>query len=373
MEKLYARAEECCGCGACLDACGAGAIRMAPDREGFLYPEIDAGRCVECGRCLEVCPLKRRDRAEAEPRQFFGAQARDQAVRRASSSGGVFPLLAQYVLQRQGSVYGAAYGEHMRVAHREARRVEELDGLKRTKYVQSSLEGVFRGVEARLKQGRWVLFCATPCQAEGLRLYLGRPYPRLILADLICYGAPSPGVWADYVAYLEKKHGGPVTDFSFRDKRMGDNGHTRAYAAAGREYSAPLYQDRFCQMYFSNHILRPACHACPFAAAARNSDITIGDFWGVEKVRPEVDDGMGTSLVILHTAKGRQVWEQVRGQLSWFACGEEEALQPRLIGPTPAPKTRGLFWRLYRALPFGLVSRLHGALVRGGALISKKR
>lgn len=365
MRQLYWKKEACCGCGACLDACGQGAIRMAADREGFLYPQIDSALCINCGRCQEVCPMTKPREKTAAPRQFFGAQAKSEAVRYASSSGGLFPVLAEYVFQRQGVVYGAAYGENMRVVHREVSCREELDAVKRTKYVQSGLEGIYRTIEARLQEGRWALFCGTPCQAEGLRRYLKRPYPKLILADLVCYGVPSPGIWGDYVTYLEKKHGGHMTDFSFRDKRQRDSGHTRAYVIGGQEHSGSLYEDEYCGMYFANRTLRPSCHACPFCTVDRGSDFTIGDFWGIEKVRPEFDDGMGTSLVILHTEKAREIWCAVRDELSWFACGEEDVLQPRLSCPTRAPKSRGLSMLLYRALPFPLFLKLQKALALG--------
>lgn len=201
--KLFEKKEDCCGCGACADACPRDAIRMVQDREGFRYPRVQAAKCVSCGRCRQVCPLPRPAPAEREHR-YFGAQAREDAVRFASSSGGVFPLLARYVLDRQGVVYGAAYDSRMDVVHRAARNLEELEGLKRTKYVQSRLDGVYRQAEECLKAGQWVLFCGTPCQVQGLRQFLGRPYPTLLAVDLICYGVPSPGVWRRYVDGLQR-------------------------------------------------------------------------------------------------------------------------------------------------------------------------
>lgn len=339
----------CCGCAACADACPAGAVRMAGDREGFRYPEIDLELCVHCGRCEAVCPFSGERRGDGG-RLFFGARARDGDVRRGSSSGGVFPVLADFVLQRGGSVFGAAFDGAMEVIHREARTPQELEGLKRTKYVQSRMDGVYRQIEERLKEGRWVLFCGTACQAEALRRFLGREEPKLILADLVCYGAPSPGVWRSYAETLARRYG-PLTAFSFRDKRNRDQGHTRAFTAGGAEYADSLYGDLFCRLYFGNLIIRPSCHACPFASPDRGSDFTLGDFWGVENVRPEADDGMGVSLVILHTEKARRVWEEVRDGLDWFPASEEAALQPRLRGPTPPARLRGAVMGLYRVLP----------------------
>ena len=239
----------------------------------------------------------------------------------------------------------------MEVVHREARSLEELEGLKTTKYVQSRMDGVYRRIRILLEEGKQVLFCGTPCQAHALRRFLGGPRPGLITADLVCYGAPSPGIWVDYVKFLERRHGGNLTDFAFRDKRARDNGHTRAYVCGGKEWAGDLSGDPYCGMFFGNYTIRPSCHVCPYCTADRGSDFTLGDFWGIEKVRPEADDGMGNSLVILHTEKAREIWAEVREELEWFPCGKEDLLQPRLVGPTPAARGRRRFMALRRILP----------------------
>lgn len=349
--KLYEDKARCCGCGACADVCPADAIRMEPDGEGFCYPKVDGAACIGCGRCRAVCPMGRGE--DTPENRYFGARAREEGVRRASSSGGVFPALAGYVLERRGAVFGAAFGAGMELSHREARTPEELEALKTTKYVQSRMDGVYRRIRALLEGGIWVLFCGTPCQAHALRRFLGRPFPTLITADLVCYGVPSPGVWADYVRVLERRHGGRLTAFSFRDKRAGDNGHTRAYVCGGKEYAGALNGDPYCGMFFGNYIIRPSCHACPYCTVDRGSDFTLGDFWGIENVRPEADDGMGNSLVILHTEKAREVWAEIREGLDWFPCKKKDLLQPRLREPTPAAKGRGVFMALRRVLPAG--------------------
>lgn len=388
--------EMCCGCGACADRCDAGAISMEQDEEGFFYPQIDRAKCTGCGWCGQICPMKKyqagkggrrcsdgqkreQDHSfgvQAElPNRYFGAQAKNPQIRYDSSSGGIFPLLAQSVLERQGVVYGAGYDEQMRVVHKEAHSLGELEALKRTKYVQSSLEGIYERIERQLKEGKQVLFCGTPCQAEALRLFLNKPYETLLLVDLVCYGVPSPGVWRDYVQYLEHEHGGAMRDFSFRDKRNKDNGHMRSFFIDSAEYVDSLFSDLYCKLYFGNYILRPSCHACPFCTTVRNSDFTIGDFWGMERIRPDMDDGMGTSLVIAHTEKARQTWDGIKAHTAWFACEKEQIIQPRLQSPAGAARGRRLFMAAYKALPFAFLLKLFiwaGKCKFGAALARRK-
>lgn len=349
--KMFVEKKNCSGCGACVDACQSGAVSMVRDAEGFWYPKINRKKCTDCGRCGQVCPLKRQERT-IDNNLYYGVQAKEEAVRYSSSSGGIFSILAQYVFGKQGSVYGAGYHGRMKVVHKEVRNMRQLEEIKRTKYVQSDMTGVYRKIEGQLKEGRWVLFCGTPCQAHALRLFLNRSYSNLIVVDLVCYGVPSPGIWQSYVNYLERRHNGQMTDFSFRDKRKADNGHTCSYVIDRVEYSYSLYIDPYCKMYFTNYILRPSCYNCHYCMVERESDFTIGDFWGIEKIKPEIDDGMGTSIVMLHTDQAKDIWNDIQSELNWFTCTKEEILQPRLISPTIAAEKRGELMRWYRILPF---------------------
>lgn len=354
--ELYSKKEECCGCGACADKCQAQAIRMLRDKEGFDYPHVDSSLCVRCGKCETVCPVKNDFHGTCK-NQYMGAQAKADKIRHSSSSGGTFSILAEYILSRKGVVYGAGYSEQMEVVHQRISDLRQLEIIKRTKYVQSRTQGIFLSVEQSLKEERWVLFCGTPCQAHALRLFLGQEYEKLIIVDLVCYGVPSPGIWHDYVKYLERKNHGKMTDFSFRDKRAQDNGQTCTYVISGREYVGSLYADRFCRMYFRNKILRPSCHYCKYCMVERDSDFTIGDFWGIDRVRPNMDDGMGTSLIILHTDKAKDIWSQVCEDMNYFECEKNDLLQPRLLEPTGMAKEREHVMRLYRMLPFSVFIR----------------
>lgn len=355
--KVYQKKAACCGCGACMEICPKQAIRMVQDQEGFLYPKVEKSRCIHCGKCGEICPMRKKGKISDE-NLYMGAQAKDGQLRYSGSSGGIFSVLAQYILAHQGIVYGAGYDEAMKVIHKGVEDQKRLGQIKRTKYVQSNMEGIYGRIEKNLKENRWVLFCGTPCQAEALMKYLDQSYEKLLVVDLVCYGVPSPGIWKDYVTYLEQIHKGKMTDFSFRDKRNRDNGHIRSCIIGGKEYAVSLYQDLYCRMYFKNYILRPSCHACRFCTVDRRSDLTIGDFWGIENVRREMDDGMGTSMIIVRSEKAKRIWKEIEQDLIWFSCDKADVLQPRLQQPTDMARGRYAFMLLYRMLPFGLLAGL---------------
>lgn len=355
--ELFRKKSQCCGCMACVDACSKGAIRIAADSEGFLYPQVQRDLCTDCGRCRTVCPLTARD-FPTRSHRYFAAQARDPALRRASTSGAVFPVLAQSVLDSGGVVYGAGFDASMTVTHRRVDTPEKLEPLLQSKYVQSETRGIFRMVREDLCAKRQVLFVGTPCQTEALRRFLGREYPDLFLADLVCYGVPSPGVWASYKSYLEKRFRGKLTAFYFRDKRRQDNGHTVSWHIDGREYWEDYSVNPFTSMYSHGCMLRPSCHACPFTTAERHSDITLGDFWGIGEVSPAMEDGMGTSLVILHSRRGESLWKRVREQFSCLECTKKQALQFRLMYPSRLTFRRSLFFFLHRTVSFAVLAEL---------------
>ena len=357
--ELFRKKEKCCGCGACIEICPEGAVTMEQDWEGFFYPKINKDICTGCGKCRKVCPLKEIGIAK-DKNLYFGARTKDESIRYSSSSGGIFSVLANFVISRQGIVYGAGYDENMNVVHQSAKDDRQLGRIQKSKYVQSDMRGIYSSVQENLEESRWVLFCGTPCQVQALKMFIGKEYERLILVDLVCYGVPSPGVWKAYVKYLEQKHRGRLTDFVFRDKRNADNGHMRSYKIDGVEYIDYLHEDLYCKTYFMNLALRKSCHNCKFCSVDRNSDFTIGDFWGIEQVKAEFNDGMGISLVIVHSDRAKKIWDQISSRLIWFQCKKEELLQPRLLYPTSSAKRiqRAFFMFFYKILPFSKAVKL---------------
>lgn len=313
-DQLVTDNSYCSGCTACLFACPHGAISMGKDGEGFLYPRIDADKCIDCGLCRKVCDSLGEGGIES-PR-VYAAYAIDQAVRRASSSGGIFSLLAENILLRGGVVYGAAFDEHFEVKHIAIENVKQLDLLRGSKYVQSALNDTFAETKENLGGGREILFSGTPCQIGGLKGYLKSDYPNLITVDLVCHGVPSPRVWKKYVDIMKKGADAHIERISFRTK----NSSWKRYAVSfsyenDTAYLRYHWDDPYMRGFLKGLYLRPSCYNCRFKSNNRASDITLADFWGIENVLPEMDDDKGTSLVIANTRKGRRVLSEIKDKM----------------------------------------------------------
>lgn len=213
---------DCCGCTACASICAHDAITMKPDALGFLYPEVDTTKCVECGLCDKVCAFNDNyDRSLNLPEpEAYGARHKDMKEVETSRSGAAFIAISDWILAHGGVVYGAGYTDHFRVVHKRATNKDERGEFKGSKYVQSDLTGVFRQVKQDLKDGLIVLFSGTPCQTAGLNSYIGKKLrENLYLVDIVCHGVPSPYIWRDYIAYLEKQQGDEIVWVNFRDKQ----------------------------------------------------------------------------------------------------------------------------------------------------------
>lgn len=315
--------EECYGCTACVLTCPMRAIDMAYDQEGFVYPRIDQEKCIHCGKCVSVCnhiSVERYKKAD-----FFAVQNMNEAIRLKSSSGGVFYALAEEVLLIGGIVVGAAYTSNLIVEHLAIEKIEDLYKLQGSKYLQSELKDIFRQIEMWLKNGRVVLFSGTPCQVAGLYKYLGRRDDRLICIDVACHGVPSRKIWEAYLQYRARKGHSRIMALNLRDKSSGwKNYSVESIHADGKKRITWSYDDPFCRLYKSGLILRPSCYACMYKGVERQADITLADFWGIERIAPDIDDDLGTSVVIIHSEKGKNLFQKVgKGLKIWEADGDK--------------------------------------------------
>ncbi|MDO5409414.1 MAG: polysaccharide pyruvyl transferase family protein [Lachnospiraceae bacterium] len=304
---------ECCGCGACFNKCPKDAISMEYDKEGFLYPQIDEDKCISCGKCRKACPsLNGIYDRNTEP-DCYVSMASDE-VRKNSSSGGMFTLFAEQILKWDGAVCGAAFDENFTVKHVIANSKPELEKLKKSKYVQSDTGKVYTEIQKILEEKRPVLFCGCPCQTAGLRTFLGKEYDELYTIDLMCHGAPSPGL---FQKYLKETHAGKKVEYvGFRDKDYyGWSTEMTVKYENGAAYHNTRSLDVFYKAFLPLLSTRPHCGQCRFSVVPRQGDITLADFWGVEKYDKSYSDGKGTSLMTVNSEKGQKLLEAVRQKM----------------------------------------------------------
>lgn len=358
MILLYERKENCCGCTACMSICPEQAIAMNADEEGFLYPVINENLCIKCDLCKQICPFHDNYRVNGnyDHPQVYAAKHRNNEVRMNSSSGGVFTAISDYILGVDGIIYGAAFDKNFIVRHQKAETAEERNKFRGSKYVQSNLTGVFGEIKNELKKGRTVLFTGTPCQNAGLRSYLGESYDNLFLCDLVCHGTPSPLIFESYIKYCEKKNKSSIKQYYFRFKGNGWHSHTeKAVYANGKEDSTSLLSQSYKVLFYSHVALRPACHNCKFCNFSRPSDITIGDFWGIEKSMPGFDDNIGISLVLINSPKGNYLFHNISKDVYYRESNTRDCLQHNLHAPSPVSPKRDKFWQDYKKRGFEYV------------------
>lgn len=341
--------KNCCGCTACMQACINGCISMEHDDEGFVYPVVNEHSCVECGLCDRVCPVKNHKEFETNNQGFIARSMLNNRIN--SSSGGVFYLLAQTILQEGGVVCGAVYNEKNLVNHVIIDNVKSIAPLLGSKYIQSDLDGIFVKIKEYLKNGRKVLFSGTACQVAGLKGFLIKEYDNLFTIDVLCHGVPSPGVWLKYVQYIENKEKKILEHVNFRDKTTGWHDYSILHKFDDgdyfREYAS---ENSFMKLFLSDYILRPSCYDCKFKNISRISDITIGDAWGIEKWKPELDDNNGTSVIIVHSKKGKEFLEMSRTNLEIIPCKIDKMLPPDAASRKSPfmPRGRALFFHRFK-------------------------
>ncbi|MDD2391373.1 MAG: Coenzyme F420 hydrogenase/dehydrogenase, beta subunit C-terminal domain [Bacilli bacterium] len=364
MISVFDRKEECCGCTACMNICPTKAIKMVEDEEGFLYPKIDQALCINCGKCRKVCPFQNEINISNKLSKptVYAVKHNKESVRMKSSSGGVFTAISDYVLNNGGVVYGAAFDENFNVIHKKAETSEECNKFRGSKYVQSDLSNVYKQIKDLLKSDRQVLFSGTPCQTAGLKSFLTNSRTNtdnLIINDIVCHGTPSPKIWLDYIDFIEK--GNKLKSYSFRFKERGWHGYNiMAEYKNGKRKINTKELKIFTNLFSSDLLLRPSCHNCKFANIDRKSDITIGDFWGIEKTMPGIDDNKGISLALVNTVKGEQVFEKIKENIDFWENKIEDSLQPNLISPTKKPLKREVFWEYYYKNGFLFIAKKYG-------------
>lgn len=339
--------EDCCGCRACEQICPMHAIDMIEDKKGFRYPRINYNLCNQCGLCGNICAFKENYASHGDNPAVYAVKHRNEDVRSSSTSGGMFVAISDIILDDGGIVYGAGYKDKLYVCHKRAVTKKERDELKGSKYVQSDIGTSFIKVKNDLETNLNVLFTGTPCQVVALKSFLRRDYDNLLTVDFVCHGTPSNKLWQDFLAVIEKDTNNKIVHAEFRNK---DNGwhryKTRLYLKK-QSTNTIKGEQSFFQLFMPNYMLMPSCHNCLFANFNRASDITMGDFWGIERTMPDFDDDKGVSLVLVNSDKGDALFEAVRNHLEVRESCKQNCLQRNLQGPPPRSEKAGAFWKDY--------------------------
>ena len=331
---------QCCGCWACAQRCPQSCITMQEDEKGFLYPRVNVDVCVHCGLCEQVCPFSNVGE-EQEPNNCFAATNSDDTVRLASSSGGVFTLLANRVVQDGGVVFGARYDEQWMVVHDCADTLDGVVAFRGSKYVQSVIGDSYQRIEQFLNQGKTVLFSGTPCQISGLKSFLRKDSPNLITIEVACHGVPSPKVWRQYLGSQAK--GEPIAQVNFRDKSTGWHDYSVLIGKKKKRHD----NDDYMACYLANYNCRESCFTCPFKKGKSGADILIADFWGVEGAPGVKNDDKGINAVIVYSNKGLSLLERSSVYLTNVDAKMIVKHNDCINGCPSKPRDYDAFWKSY--------------------------
>lgn len=310
-----ANKNQCTGCTACASICPRQCIHMIEDSEGFVYPKIvDDSRCISCSACERVCPVLNKKYINGALTKAYAALSKNKELRMESSSGGIFSELAKIILQEDGIIYGAGYNGTGMVEHFYIDNIKALKKLRGAKYSQSNLKNNFQVIKKQLVSGKKILFSGTPCQVAGLKYFLENDYENLFCIDFVCHGVPSPMVWKQYLKYRTQIDNAstPPKCINLRNKESGWSKYSYSVEftySDNKRYLCSNKDDPYMFFFVNDYILRKSCSNCYFKGYSRVSDITLGDFWGIWDIDPEMDDNKGTSLVLTHSAKGEQLFK----------------------------------------------------------------
>jgi len=353
MISVYDNKIDCCGCSGCEHICPTKAIAMDSDSEGFKYPVINTELCIDCGKCREVCAFQKGyDISENfDVPLVYAVKHKNEEIRGSSTSGGAFTAISDKIIESGGIVYGVTFDSQLNVVHKNALDKSQRDKFKGSKYVQSDIKNTFSEIYKLLKDNNYVLFSGTPCQVAGLNSYLKMKRvatKNLLTLDIVCHGTPSPLIWKEHIKTLEQYFNMKVTMYYFRPKIKGWHTHNEIVMFEDKTYdSESLLTQTFRNLFYSHNILRPSCHNCKYTNLKRPSDITIADFWGIEKSIPEFDDNKGVSLVLANTVKGQLIFDDIKSTIQFINSNTGDCLQPQLQKPSSKSDDRDTFWEDY--------------------------
>ena len=340
--------KDCMGCHGCYNICPKSCITMESDNEGFWYPKVDEDKCIECGLCERVCPIINPIKETDYKITAFACKNKDKEVRKLSSSGGVFSLLCNYVISKNGVVFGAAFDNEFYVRHMYAETLEDCEKFRGSKYVQSKIGDTYIKIREFLNKGRLVLFSGTPCQASGLESFLMKKYENLIIVDTACHGVPSPFVYKNYIKQLEEKSKSNISSLSFRDKSTGWSKYSiKVDFNNGMSFKERGLDNIYMSGFLKDIYLRPSCYDCNFKKPVTSADITLADYWGIQDIHPDFDDDKGVSLILVNSKKGKLLFDAISKNMEFTETDFQHAIKynPCIIKPVKYNPNREKFFK----------------------------
>lgn len=361
---------KCCGCSACYNICPKKAISMQEDNEGFLYPKVIEVYCVKCGLCLKTCPILNKKK-DSEVLEIYGAKNKNVEEQKTSSSGGIFSLLANYILDNNGIVFGASYNNKWEVIHKFIDKKDDLDSLRRSKYVQSDMNNTYQQSKKFLDNNKFVLFCGTPCQIAGLKSFLNKDYEKLYCMDIFCHSVPSPKVWKTFLK--QNFNINDIVSIDFRSKDFSwDNSYLKIILNNKKTYPHLPYYIRFITYFIpkkyymklligfysisfrkgflSSLYSRPSCHNCLFKGKKKQSDISVGDLWRISQIAPQMYDKNGVSVLTVNSKKGKFLFQQIKNNLNFTTINFDKMIKynPYFSTSLTANPKREEFFKRYQ-------------------------
>lgn len=331
MERIT---DYCTGCRACEQLCASHAINMITNAEGFIEAKISDNHCINCGLCVKVCPQNQILESN-KPIKVYALRLRDDEVLSKSASGGAFAGFAMNVISHGGVVYGVSYTSEWGAAHKRIDSLGQLESLQSSKYVQADTCSTYREVKSDLLNNKLVLYSGTGCQISGLKAFLRKDYDNLVTMDLICHGVTSPLMFKKYIEWVEKKEKEDLTYFNFRDKSRGWGLNYRYKTHRTQKLESCVY-DPYYICFLSGHAYHECCYSCKYSQERRVSDLTIGDYWGIQKQHPEFFSQKGVSAILINSTKGEKIFEEAKEKF-YYAESEFEKVaveNTNLLRPT---------------------------------------
>lgn len=340
----------CCGCTACSNICPVKCINMIEDQDGFIYPDVNKDKCINCELCKKVCPFNNSDMLKHQAaNECYALTISNDDILLNSSSGGAFTAIMQAFCDKNYVIFGAEMCDDFVVRHTSAYSIEEASKFRKSKYVQSDINNSYVEAKKALEDGKKVLFTGTGCQIAGLRGFLQKDYDNLLTVDLVCHGVPSQKLFNKYICSLEKKYKSKVKEITFRVKREGHSRNIKISFENKKQIFQNSIKNIYLRAFHDGIMYMSSCYKCPFASPKRSSDITIADFWGINKITDKFDVSKGVSLVINNTEKGKLIFKNLNN-INYIKTDINFAMQNNynLQAPTKFHANREKFLELAR-------------------------